>query len=87
MTARTANLYPVCLPGLAIGKVTAADGDTFTLPFGNPVECMISTTDDDDGIASGVCSGRTVTVGLIDDAGVAISSTTDLIFTAILVSQ
>lgn len=83
MGAVTLTEYPKCIPGLTFGKATASDGDTVPLIKGAPIEAMVFTTDDDDVIASGVCSGQSITFGLIDDGGSAQGSDQDLVFMAI----
>ena len=70
--------YPGTDPTIMHFKTAASDGDYFLIPFGQAVEAVCASTDDDDEIATGVCSGSTVTIGLIDDAGAASGTDHDI---------
>jgi hypothetical protein len=89
MADRTSNttFYPGTDPALIHFKTNASDADTFTLPYGVAVEAVCASTDDDDEIATGVCSGSTVTIGLVDDAGSAVATDRDLAGYVILRNQ
>ena len=81
------TFYEKGIPGMILFKTAASDGDYFKLPYGVAVEAICSSTDDDDEIATAVCSGSTVTIGLIDDEGNAQSSDHDIVGCVILKNQ
>lgn len=69
-------------------KANASNDDTITIPFGVPYAVKgINAEDDDDAIASASVSGGTITFGLVDDAGAAVTVDTDLVGTIILKQQ
>ena len=89
MTDRTSNtvFYPKCTPGLIFFKTNASDGDSFIIPYGQAEEAVCTSTDDNDEIATGVCSGSTVTIGLINDDGNAAGTDHDISGIVFLKSQ
>ena len=90
MADRTSNttFYPTNDPLKLEFKCNASNADTFTIPFGVPTAVLgINSEDDDDAIASASVSGGTITLGLVDDAGAAVTADTDLVGTVILKSQ
>lgn len=69
-------------------RSNASDGDTITIPYGVPERIVgINAEDDNDAIASASVSGGTITFGLIDDAGSAVGTDTDLVGDVILRNQ
>ena len=90
MVDRTANTtYLVSTnPDRIAFRANASDGDTFDIPYGagNAVLGM-NAEDDNDAIPSATVSGKTVTLGLIDDAGAAVTADTDIIGEVVLTSQ
>lgn len=89
MVDRTSNtvFYPSTEPLKILFKTNAQDNDFFKIPYGVSVEAFGSSTDTDDEIATFVCSGSKVTVGIVDDGGSGISSNRDLVGEVILRSQ
>ncbi len=89
MVDRTSNtiFYTKAIPGIIFFKTNASDGDTFKVPHGVAEGANCSTTDNDDVIASAVCSGSQVTIGLIDDAGSAETNDSDIVGFVILKTQ
>lgn len=82
MADRTSNtiFYPSINPERLAFKANASDGDTITIPFGVPEAVLgINSEDDNDAIATASVSGGTITFGLIDDAGSAVGTDTDLV--------
>ena len=90
MADRTTNttFYNSTLPDRIAFKTNASDGDTFDIPFGAGLIVLgMNSEDNDDTIASSTVSGKTVTLGLIDDAGSAEGTDTDINGEVILTSQ
>ena len=90
MADRTTNttFFPSVVPNRLAFRSNASDGDTFTMPFGTGSAVIgLNAEDDNDAIASATVSGSVVTFGLIDDAGSAIGTDTDIIGEVILVQQ
>lgn len=79
--------YPSTDPLKISFKTSASDADTFNIPYGTAVEAFGSSTDTDDEIATFVCSGSKVTVGLVNDGGGQVNSDRDLVGEIILRSQ
>lgn len=82
MADRTANtiFFPSNNPARIGFRSNASDADTITIPFGVPDAVIgINSEDDNDAIATASVSGGTITFGLIDDAGSAVGTDTDLI--------
>lgn len=90
MVDRTANttFFVSTFPDRIAFRANASDGDTFDVPYGagNYVLGM-NAEDDNDAIPSATVSGKTVTLGLIDDAGAAVGTDTDIIGEVVLTTQ
>lgn len=90
MADRTANtvFFPSTDPLRISFRSNASDGDTITIPYGVPNRVVgINAEDDNDAIASASASGGTITFGLIDDAGAAVTVDTDLIGDILIANQ
>jgi len=86
MADRTTStvFYPSTDPTILRGKTNASDNDTFTIPYGQLKDCMVSSQDDNDAIVSADTSGSVVTLGCIDDAGATVSVDFDILFECII---
>ena len=71
-----------CDPTKITGKTNASNDDSFVVPYGTLVSCMVCDEDNDDAIATASVSGSTVTLGLVDDEGAAIVADEDINFIA-----
>lgn len=90
MADRTANtvFFPSIDPTAMRFRANASDGDTITIPFGVPDAVLgMNSEDDNDAIATASISGGTITFGLIDDAGSAVGTDTDIVGTVKLRAQ
>lgn len=90
MVDRTSNttFYPSNDPAAIPFKANASNDDTIIIPHGIPTAVKgINVEDDDDAIASASVSGGTITFGLVDDEGAAITGDTDLVGEIILKQQ
>ena len=90
MVDRTSNtVYFVSTVPDRIGfRANASDGDTFDVPYGAGNAVLGPHAEDDNNAhASATVSGKTITLGLIDDAGAAVTADTDIIGEVLLTSQ
>jgi len=90
MADRTANTtyFVSTNPDRIAFRANASDADTFDIPYGAGSFVLgMNAEDDNDAIPSATVSGKTVTLGLIDDAGVAVTVDTDIIGEVVLTSQ
>ena len=90
MVDRTSNttFLPSIHPDRIPFRSNASDGDTFTIPFGQGLAVLgMNSEDDNDAIATATVSGSVVTLGLIDDAGSAVGTDTDIVGEVVLTSQ
>lgn len=69
MTVRTPVWDESADPNIKRGTVTAANGDTFSIPYGKVHTVQLTSTGDNDAIVGATVSGSTVTVSAVDDAG------------------
>ena len=83
MTAATVTEVPgAYLPGIKIGTISAGNNYTTTFGFTEVEWCMVSSNSDDDAIVSAAISSGDVTLGVVDDAGSAITSAITINFMA-----
>lgn len=90
MADRTSNttFFVSTNPDRIAFRSNASDGDTFDIPYGAGTAVLgMNAEDDNDAIPSATVSGKTVTLGLIDDAGSAVSTDTDIVGEVLLQSQ
>lgn len=83
------TFYPSNDPSVIRGTINGQDTNTFVLPYGHPIDVMISSQDKDDAIVSAEINSSTglITIGCVDDGGNTISSNFDMVFKAILKTQ
>jgi len=75
MTVATlTKIYEDNFPGFNFGYISAANDYTTKLGFSSVEWCFVVSKDDDDAIVSAEISSGNVTLGVIDDAGAAITS-------------
>jgi len=79
--------YPSNNPIEIRGKASASDGDSWIIPYGQLLNCIVNPEDDDDAIATATVSGSTVSLNLTDDAGANVTADTDINFIATLRTQ
>lgn len=90
MVDRTGNttFFVSTFPDRIGFRSNLSDGDTFTIPYGGAFAVYgMNSEDDNDAIPSATVSGSVVTLGLIDDAGAAVTVDTDIVGEVALTSQ
>ena len=90
MVDRTSNttFFNSTLPDRVAFRTNASDGDTFDIPFGAGLVVLgMNAEDNDDVMPSATVSGKTVTLGLVDDGGSADTADTDIIGEVLLAIQ
>ena len=90
MVDRTANttFFVSTFPDRIAFRSSASDGDTFTMPYGGGAYVLgMNSEDDNNAIATATVSGSVVTFGLIDDAGSAVGTDTDIVGEVVLTTQ
>jgi len=90
MADRTSNtvFFVSTFPDRIGFRSNASDGDTFSLPYGGAFAVLgMNSEDDNNAIATATVSGSVVTLGLIDDAGAAVGTDTDIVGEVVLTSQ
>ena len=90
MVDRTSNtVYFVSThPDRIAFRASASNADTFDIPYGAGLAVLGPHAEDDNNAhASATVSGKTVTLGLIDDANAAVDVDTDIIGEVLLTLQ
>ncbi len=81
--------YPTAEPNVIRGKTNASNTDTFLIPYGQLVNCIVNAEDDINALTNATVSGSKVTLTVTDssDGTTAITADTDINFIATLRSQ
>lgn len=83
MTAATVTEQPnLYIPGVKIGTISAANDYTTTFGFAKVYWAIVNSSSDDDAIATVAVSSGSGTIGLVDDAGAAVTGATTINFIA-----
>ncbi len=88
MTSST-SFYPTTDPIMIRGKTNASNNDSFKIPYGQLLNCIVNAEDDINALTNATVSGSTVTLTVTDssDGTTAITVDTDINFIATLRSQ
>lgn len=82
MTAATVTLNGPAYPGIKFGVASAANDYTIDTGLSSCEGIVLTTSDDDEFASATSISGGTVTIGVVDDEGNAVTTARDIYFLA-----
>jgi len=82
MTAATVTEHPTYVPGMKVGSISAANNYTCSFGFSKLIGAVLTNSDDDEWATLTAISSGVGTLGLVDDAGAAVSTARTIYFVA-----